>query len=129
MAGCDYLRGGFRGFGLKKAVKFCTTTLESIKRENPELTVDNPETLSVLLSHLPNIDDAFRAAFMSAEHTFKHQKVYNPMGKCIQPFTPLPEIKPNATDEPMNETSTIVMPEIVIEIEPLNNALLIQIVN
>lgn len=63
LAGCDYLRGGFKGMGLKKAAIFLN---------------DNDERRDDMLRRL-GADPDFVAKFQEADDAFLYQNVYDPL--------------------------------------------------
>ena len=73
LAGCDYLRAGYPGFGVIKAIKF----MESFAAA---------PSLDEMLAKLPKCPDGFKEKFLKAENVFLHQSVMDAEG-CVVPLT------------------------------------------
>lgn len=86
MAGCDYLPGGIKGLGLKKAINL-------VKIHDPKPPYDE-DALRVLLLKIDNtthlIDD-----FLEAERTFLYQNILDIRDNQIKPLNPDPPKKEN----------------------------------
>jgi len=64
VAGCDYMRGGIHGIGLKKAERYLTTTV---------------------------LDEELQTKITNAENTFKHQVVYDVDAQTEKHLNPIVE--------------------------------------
>jgi exonuclease-1 len=85
LSGCDYVRGGYRGMGLVKAVKF----FEALDLKGP-FEVEDFENVLRKLPALQNIDmENFIQICKDAERTFRHQHIYDPVDKKIRPLKPI----------------------------------------
>lgn len=79
LAGCDYMVGGLRGLGMIKA----TQTLARIRVNEPYDDEEIRRCLHKCRRQYKNIDAAFIANFIKAEHSFLYQKVLDPRDNSI----------------------------------------------
>lgn len=79
IAGCDYLPGGYKGLGLKKA-------MAALTKMDPQPPYDEDE-LRRILAQFKNVDEPFIEAFVEAERTFLHQNVLDTRDGCIKVFS------------------------------------------
>jgi len=85
LTGCDYMKNGVSGIGLKKAEDFFFRTSKSDLREIL------PKIPFYMKMTSLKISKGIVENFIRAENTFLHQIVFDPIKKELRPLNPYPE--------------------------------------